>query len=233
MNKSLFFLFIAAALALTVQPACAQEPPTKREWNIYYDYVEKFYGANIKDKEAIEKNYNQIAAQHGITPICHVFNRLCRLVYGGYALSGDSEMKNDLNMEERVRDFLKIKNMALFGMSRDPEKFGNKVYKNLTAKGYKLFPIHPHPVQDEIEGIKCFKSIAELPEKVEGAIMVIPPPKTEKALVDIAKAGIKRVWMQPGAESEAGIKYCEENGIAVIYEECVMVRSSLSSNPFG
>ncbi len=139
-------------------------------------------------------------------------------------------MKNDSKMEERIKDFLAIEKIAIFGMSRDTSKFGNKIYKNMTAKGYKLFPIHP--VQEEIEGIKCFKSIAELLEKVEGAIMVIPPPKTEKALIDVAKAGIKRVWMQPGAESEAGIKYCEENGISAIYEDCVMVRS-ISPNPFG
>jgi len=139
-------------------------------------------------------------------------------------------MKNDSKMEERIKDFLAIEKIAIFGMSRDTSKFGNRVYKNLTAKGYKLFPIHP--LQGEIEGIRCFKSIAELPEKVGGAIMVIPPAKTEKALVDVAEAGIKRVWMQPGAESEAGIKYCEENGISVIYEDCVMVRSA-SANPFG
>ncbi|MBU2591003.1 MAG: CoA-binding protein [Nitrospinota bacterium] len=139
-------------------------------------------------------------------------------------------MKNDSKTEERIKDFLAIEKMAIFGMSRDTTKFGNRVYKNMTAKGYKLFPIHP--VQEEIEGIKCFKSIDDLPEKVEGAVMVIPPPKTEKALIDVARAGIKMVWMQPGAESEEGIKYCEENGISLIYEDCVMVRSA-SANPFG
>jgi predicted CoA-binding protein len=137
--------------------------------------------------------------------------------------SKDASPMNRENHELKIADFLSKEKYALYGMSRAENKFGNKVYQNLTPKGYKLFPIHPKA--KTIQGVKCWPDFNTLPEKVDGAIMVIPPEQTEIIVKEIANAGIKRVWMQPGAESEEAIEYCEKNGIAAIYQECVMVRS--------
>ena len=133
-----------------------------------------------------------------------------------------SQIKKE-NLELQINDFLSKEKYALYGMSRTGNKFGNKVYKNLTLKGYKLFPIHPKA--NKIQGIKCWPNLTMLPGKVDGTVIVVPPEQTEIIVKEIAHAGIKRAWMQPGAESEKAIKYCEENGIVTIYQECVMVLS--------
>jgi hypothetical protein len=123
----------------------------------------------------------------------------------------------------KIDDFLSQGKYALFGMSRAGNKFGNKVYRNLTSKGYRIFPIHPGT--DSIQGITCWPDLAALPEKVDGAVLVVPPEQTERIVEKLAEADIKRVWMQPGAESKKAIQYCEEKGMSVIYQECVMVLS--------
>jgi predicted CoA-binding protein len=38
-------------------------------------------------------------------------------------------------------------------------------------------------------------------------------------------AGISRVWMQEGAESETALQLCEELGIAAVHGVCVILRS--------
>jgi predicted CoA-binding protein len=53
--------------------------------------------------------------------------------------------------------------------------------------------------------------------------VVVPPKVTEHTVETCQKLGITRVWMQPGSESEKAIKFCEENGIDVVYGVCVMI----------
>jgi hypothetical protein len=81
--------------------------------------------------------------------------------------------------------------------------------------------VHPH--HETVEGDPCYPDLAALPERVAGIVVVVPPHATEQIVREADAVGIKRVWLQPGAESAAAIRYCEEHGLAVIYDECVMV----------
>lgn len=91
----------------------------------------------------------------------------------------------------------------------------------MKAKGYQLFPIHPEA--ETIEGDRAYKDFSSLPDPVGGVVIIVPPMQTEKVVREAAAAGISRVWMQQGAESEEAIRFCEENGIAVIHGECIMM----------
>ena len=123
--------------------------------------------------------------------------------------------------EDVISDFLAQKRLALVGVSRSGKKIGNMVLKKLNAKNYRIFPVHPKAAI--IDRHSCSRSLSELPEKVGGAILVIPPAETEKVVREAAKAGIPRVWMQQGSESETAIRFCEENGIAVTHGQCIMM----------
>jgi len=128
-----------------------------------------------------------------------------------------------MNNQAAVKDFVSRKTFAIVGVSRSGQKYGNIVFRDLEAKGYKLYPIHPEA--GTLEGVTAYKDFASLPEKVDGVILVVPPEQTEKVVQDAAAAGVKRVWMQPGAESEAAIQFCEENGILAVHDMCIMVHS--------
>ena len=120
-----------------------------------------------------------------------------------------------------VDDFLAQKTLAVVGVSRDPKKFGSAAFRELGAKGYRLFAVNPNA--GSIEGEPCYPSLAALPEPVGGALLVVPPEQTEQAVRDAASAGIPRVWMQQGAESEAAIRFCRENGISAVHGECILM----------
>lgn len=120
-----------------------------------------------------------------------------------------------------VADFVAQPTLALVGVSRRGKKFGNMALRALKAKGYRVFPVHPQA--DQIEGEPCYSSLSALPEPVEGVLIVVPPDETEKVVRDAAAAGIRRVWMQQGAESQAAIRFCEEHGISVVQRECILM----------
>ncbi len=118
-----------------------------------------------------------------------------------------------------VENFISLDRMAIVGVSRSGNKFGNNTFRELTAHGYKLYPIHPEA--QTLEGVPAYKDFASLPEKVDGLIVIVPPAQTEKIVRDAAAAGIKHIWFQQGAESESAIAYCHENGIAEVHGECI------------
>jgi len=124
--------------------------------------------------------------------------------------------------EQLIEEFLNKKNLiAVVGASKDPEKYGHRVYRDLKSGGYKVYPVNPNA--EEILGDKCYPSLETLPEKPDVVDVVVPPKVTEEVVKDCNRLGIKRVWMQPGSESETAIKFCKDNNIAVIFEKCIMV----------
>ena len=77
--------------------------------------------------------------------------------------------------------------------------------------------MHPiNPRADTVEGLKAYPSLAALPTPVPAISVITPPAITEQVVRDAAAAGVRHVWMQPGAESDAAIKAAEELGLSVI-----------------
>lgn len=120
-----------------------------------------------------------------------------------------------------INEFLAQRTLAIAGVKRDGRGFGNAVLKDLTGKGYEVLPVHPDAQQ--VAGIPCSPSLAQLPKQVGGVVLVVPPEQTEKLVRQAKEAGIPRVWMQQGAESPQAIEYCADNGIDAVHGECIMM----------
>jgi len=120
-----------------------------------------------------------------------------------------------------IDEFLGQPALAVVGASHRGHKFGNVAYRELRARGRRVFAVHP--TADRIEGDPAARSVFELPEPVDGVLIVVPPEETERVVRDVAEAGISRVWMQQGAESLAAIHFCAERGIQVIHGQCILM----------
>jgi len=123
----------------------------------------------------------------------------------------------------RIEDFLAQETLALAGVSRTGRGYGNRVLHDLSAKGYRVFPIHPEA--RELAGHTAYPSLADLPEPVQGLVLVVPPPQTEALVRQAAAQGIRRIWMQPGAESHEAITFCQSHGLAVVHHRCILMLS--------
>jgi uncharacterized protein len=121
-----------------------------------------------------------------------------------------------------VNDFLAGRAWAVVGASRDPKKFGSAAYREL-KKTYHLIPVNPRA--ETVDGDGCYPNLQALPEPVDGVLILVPPSQTEQVVRDVYAVGIRRVWMQQRTESEAAIRYCQENGISVVYGECILMHA--------
>jgi uncharacterized protein len=131
-----------------------------------------------------------------------------------------------------IDDFVSQRSLALVGASRDGKRgFGNAIRKELTAKGLALHLVHPEV--ETIDGQPCVRSLAEVADKVGGAVLVTPPAMTEQLVAQAADAGIRRLWLQQGAESEAAIRLAEERGLTVVHHQCVLMFAEPLKFPHG
>jgi uncharacterized protein len=139
-------------------------------------------------------------------------------------MSGSIKRKwGDETLVERtlIAEFLGQKKIAIVGVSRGGSGFGNIALKELKGKGYTLYPVHPEA--DSIAGERCYPSLKALPGPVDGLLVVVPPAQTMEVVREAHAVGIRRVWMQQGAESSQAIEFCNENGMQAITGECVLM----------
>ncbi len=94
-----------------------------------------------------------------------------------------------MTSKKTVEEFFAQPALAVVGVSRSGKKFGNYAYKNLKQKGYKVYQIHPH--SKSIEGDECYPDFKSIPDKVEGAVLVIKPIHALKILEEARAIGNK------------------------------------------
>jgi uncharacterized protein len=126
-----------------------------------------------------------------------------------------------MTSKKLINEFLSERNIAVVGVSRSGKKFGNTLFKDLKTKGYKVYPVNPNAAL--IDNEKCYPSLLALRGKVNAAVLVVPPFATKEVVRDAYSAGIKKIWMQLGSESEEAVIFCQEMKIDVIKNECVLM----------
>ena len=124
-------------------------------------------------------------------------------------------------MQDLIGEFMAQKTFAVVGATDNPEKYGNQIFKNLKSRGYEAYPVNPK--LKELDGVKCYPSLADIPVKVDVVDFVVPPEVTETIIKDCKRLDLERIWLQPGSESEAAITFCDENNLKVVHSVCVML----------
>ena len=131
-----------------------------------------------------------------------------------------------------VEKFLSADNFAVAGASTDRAKYGNKVFRAILASGRQVHPLNPS--SDSVEGHQAYKTLAEIPVLPESLSIVTPPAVTRRIVDQAIAAGVKNIWMQPGAEDELASQSAREAGMNVIDDgSCILVllaRENANSN---
>ena len=90
--------------------------------------------------------------------------------------------------------------VAVIGASSNRRKFGNRAVRAFTQQGYTVVPINPH--EREIEGLKAYGSVLDVPGPIDMASFYVPPAIGEQVIEEVARKRIAEVWLNPGAESD-------------------------------
>lgn len=118
-----------------------------------------------------------------------------------------------------IQRFLAPKKLAVAGASRNPKKFGGTVVKDLKERGFELFPINPNA--EEIQNLKCYPGVAELPDDVAHLLILTPKDRTAEVVKQAVLKKMKMVWIQQMSETPEALALLEEAGIPYIQKKCI------------
>lgn len=110
--------------------------------------------------------------------------------------------------------------VAVIGASSDRAKYGNKAVRAYRRQGWTVYPVNLQ--EKEIEGLPAYRSIEELPGRVDRFSLYVPPAVGMKLLGAIAGHGPAELWVNPGAESDALLAEAERLGLNPI-QACSIV----------
>lgn len=125
-------------------------------------------------------------------------------------------------MNDAISAYFSARTFAVAGASARQHKYGNIIFRALLKTGRETYPLNP--VTREIEGHAAYSKIADLPVVPESLSIVTPPEVTRKVVQDAIAAGVKQIWMQPGAEDAEASRMARDAGIQVVDDgSCVLV----------
>src|ERR1700720_1653576 len=120
-------------------------------------------------------------------------------------------------MPHPLDPFFPPASIALIGASRDLEKIPGRLLSMLRKNEFpgKIYPINPN--YGDIDGLKCFSSIADVGQPIDLAIVIIPAKAVLGALTQCAAAGVRNaVIISSGFAEEGGDSAAMQDAIAAL-----------------
>ena len=121
-------------------------------------------------------------------------------------------------MDEVLTGLLRPKGIAIIGASATPGKIGHTVVKNLVESGYEggIYPVNPST--DEIMGLKVYKSILDIPGRVDAAAITVPAKYVLDVTKECGEKGVKGLIVIASGFSEVGDVELEEELVKTAHE---------------
>ena len=110
--------------------------------------------------------------------------------------------------------------VAVIGASSNRRKFGNRALRAYIQQGFTVLAINPN--EAEVEGLKTYASVLDVPGPIDMATFYVPPDIGEKVIDEVAQKGITEVWLNPGAESDTLVERARAHNIRPIQACSIM-----------
>jgi predicted CoA-binding protein len=104
--------------------------------------------------------------------------------------------------------------VAVVGASSNRAKFGNKAFRALQHQGYTVIPVNPN--EREVEGTKTVPTVLDIPGDVDMVTVYVPPEIGIRIVEDVARKGVKELWLNPGADDDTVVNRARELGLEPI-----------------
>ena len=117
--------------------------------------------------------------------------------------------------------FFRNKNIAVVGASRNKHKFGYMIFKELNKRNLNPIPVNSNT--DEIDGVKCHRSVTDCPGIIDTVITVVPPTPALNVAKESNLKGINNIWFQQGSESKDALEFCRQKEMNFVAGKCALM----------
>ena len=123
--------------------------------------------------------------------------------------------------EQVIRRLLGARRIAVVGASDDPARAGNYVPEYLKAHVKEILPVNP--THEMVLGMKCYKSLAEVPGPVDLVNVFRRPAACAEVAEQAVAIGAKGIWLQSGIANEQAKQIAQKAGIDFVQDRCIMM----------
>ena len=116
---------------------------------------------------------------------------------------------------------LKVKRIAVVGLSDDPMRASFGVADYMRSHGYEIVPVNPN--HDEVFGLKCYARLADVPGAIDLVNVFRRPEFCADVTREAIEVGAKGVWLQSGIQSEEARRLAAAGKIDFVQNRCIMV----------
>lgn len=122
----------------------------------------------------------------------------------------------------------KYKKVAVVGFSDNPSRDSHGIAFYLKKYGYIVYGVNPKLGGQTVNGISCFKTIAEIPDEVDIIDIFRLPIAVLPIVQDVSKLNYKPpvIWTQIGIINDDARKLAVENGFEYVENRCILVEHS-------
>ncbi len=130
-----------------------------------------------------------------------------------------------------VGHLLAPRTVAVIGASRQRGTIGAELFHNILGMGFKgvLYPVNP--AADEIEGIHCFHSVADITGDVDLAVITVPATAVPSVAGECAAKGVRSLVVISAGFAESGaegsqlqrrlVDICRRSGMRLVGPNCM------------
>ncbi|MGI0018420.1 MAG: CoA-binding protein [Nitrosotalea sp.] len=130
-------------------------------------------------------------------------------------------MEHDSFTDDDIRKIYSLKNIAVVGMSKNPDKAAHYVPKYLIDNGYNVIPVNP--TTPEILDRKCYPSLLDVTEPVDVVDVFRPSDQVLQVIEEAIKIKPKVIWLQEGIHNEPAEDLARKSGIkVVVFNRCML-----------
>jgi uncharacterized protein len=123
---------------------------------------------------------------------------------------------------EKIRRILRnSRTIAVVGLSAQWHRPSYFAAKYMQEHGYRVIPVNP--MYNAVLGENCYKSLREIPEKVDIVDCFRKSAEIPAIAEDAVVMGARVLWMQLGVENPAARRIAESAGLEVIENRCVKI----------
>jgi uncharacterized protein len=129
-------------------------------------------------------------------------------------------VEQDSHTDDQIRKIYSLKNIAVVGMSKNPDKAAHYVPKYLHERGYNVIPVNP--TATEILGKKCYSSLLDIPDAIDIVDVFRPSDQVLPVIEESLKIKPKVVWLQEGIHNPDAEGIAQKSGIDVVFNRCML-----------
>ena len=128
---------------------------------------------------------------------------------------------HEVSTRERLRILRESRSAALVGISANPIRSSNFVASYLARTSLTIYPVNP--MYEEVLGLKCYPSLADLPEVPDIVDIFRKPSEIPGVVAQAIEIGAKVVWFQLGLRHDGAAKMAVEAGLEVVQDRCLKI----------